>query len=153
MGKLLDNDKGGIITREELGKRIKALRIWRGYKSRTEFAHLIGINLSTITGYEFGESAPSYVGLVRLADFLNVTIDQLLALEPIPNFDTTGDELQTRRTSLHDCYVDSPENARILDTVVSCLNDKHDTEKAMDALAAVMDVTRPCLSHDACEAG
>lgn len=153
MGKRLESADDGIIGIHELGERIARLREWRHFKNRTEFCKVCGINRSTVAGYEAGASAPSYVALVRLADALEVTINQLLALDPIPNFDTTGDELQTRRTSLHDCYVDSPENARILDTVVSCLNDKHDTEKAMDALAAVMDVARPCLSHDACEAG
>lgn len=153
MGKRLESADDGIIGIRELGERILLLRKWRNFKNRTEFCKICGINRSTVAGYEAGTSAPSYVALVRLADALEVSINQLLKLEPIPNFDTVDDEVQKRRTSLNDCYVNNPENARILDTVVCCLNDKHDTEKAMDALAAVMDVARPCLSHDCERAG
>ena len=149
MGKLLSNEDKGIITAPELGNRIRDLRCWRGYANRTDFSEIVGINRGTIAGYEHGKNAPSYIGLVKLSDALEVSVDQLLALETVPGFDKSStDEVDARRSTLNDCYVSNPENARILDTVVCCLNDKHDTEKAMDALAAVMDVARPCLSHD-----
>lgn len=146
----------GIITTRELGARIRAIREWRGYSNRVRFCSQAGINPGSLSTYERGASTPNFTLLIQLSDLLEITVDQLLALDTIPGFDTKHDEddpVTKRRSTLNDCYVSNPENARILDTVVCCLNDKHDTEKAMDALAAVMDVARPCLSHDCERAG
>lgn len=145
MGKRLSAE--GIITKEELGSRIRAIRELRGYANRTALCVDRQLRPGTLAGYESGSAAPSYVALIQLSDLLDVTVGQILGLELVPGLDDSDPSpVQMRREKLNACYVSNPENARILDTVVECLGDQRDDSKAMDAMAAIMDVSRPCPS-------
>jgi len=62
---------------ELLGKRLKALREKKGI-SQKFVATKIGVNNSTLSGYESGYREPDGETLSRLADFYEVTTDYLL---------------------------------------------------------------------------
>ncbi|MFS0878315.1 helix-turn-helix domain-containing protein [Solibacillus isronensis] len=62
---------------ELLGKRLKALREKKGI-SQKFVATKIGVNNSTLSGYESGYREPDGETLLRLADFYEVTTDYLL---------------------------------------------------------------------------
>ncbi len=62
------------MAREEIGKKIKALRISRGY-TQDQLAEHLGYKRSTISNYEIGRRNPSLPELQRIAKFLNVNLD------------------------------------------------------------------------------
>lgn len=62
---------------ELLGRRLKALREKKGI-SQKFVASKIGVNNSTLSGYESGYREPDGETLSRLADFYEVTTDYLL---------------------------------------------------------------------------
>ena len=137
----------GVISPCELGERIRANRELRGHGNRVLFCKGSHVNPGTLASYERGSASPSYASLIQLSDMLEVTVGQILGLESVPGLDDANlSSVQMRRERLNSCYVSSPDNARILDTVVECLGDQGDDSKAMDAMAAIMDVSRPCLT-------
>jgi len=58
-------------------ERVTALRKEFRYKQR-EMADICGINLRSYQAYEYQKSYPDVPGLVRLADFFNVSLDYLM---------------------------------------------------------------------------
>lgn len=58
-------------------KNLKYFRISRGLKGM-ELAQLIGIPYQTYNGYETKNREPSFAVLIKIANALNVTIDELL---------------------------------------------------------------------------
>lgn len=70
---------------ELLGKRLKALREKKGI-SQKFVAAKIGVNNSTLSGYESGYREPDGETLLRLADFYEVTTDYLLGRSNSPKF-------------------------------------------------------------------
>ena len=58
-------------------ERVTALRKESRYKQR-EMAEICGISLSAYQAYEYQKSYPDVPGLVRLADFFNVSLDYLM---------------------------------------------------------------------------
>ncbi len=59
-------------------KRLKYYREKRGYSSAKEFAKKIGIPYSSYMAYENKNREPKYDILIKIANTLNVTIDELL---------------------------------------------------------------------------
>ena len=58
-------------------ERVCALRKEFRYKQR-EMAEVCGITLRSYQAYEYQRSYPDVPGLVRLADFFNVSLDYLM---------------------------------------------------------------------------
>ena len=58
-------------------ERVTALRKEFRYKQR-EMAEICSISLSAYQAYEYKRSLPDVPGLVRLADFFNVSLDYLM---------------------------------------------------------------------------
>lgn len=61
-----------------LGARIRQLRTAAGYESIEAFAHALGYSWPTVSRYERGVTTPSLDRLHRIADVLDVTLDELL---------------------------------------------------------------------------
>lgn len=70
---------------KRLSVRLKSLRENRGI-SQKFVAEKIGINNSTLSGYESGYREPDAETLKKLADFYEVTTDYLLGRTNNPNF-------------------------------------------------------------------
>ena len=60
-----------------LGQKIKDLRKQK-HISQTELGKFVGVSQTTVTAWENGRAEPSSPFLAKLADFFNVTTDQLL---------------------------------------------------------------------------
>ena len=58
-------------------ERVTTLRKEFRYKQR-EMAEICGISLTSYQAYEYKRSYPDVPGLVRLADFFNVSLDYLM---------------------------------------------------------------------------
>lgn len=58
-------------------ERVRALRKEHGLKQR-EMAEVCGTQPRAYQSYEYGKSFPEVPGLVRLADFFNVSLDYLM---------------------------------------------------------------------------
>ena len=57
------------------------LKRWRneqGYSTAKDFAKIVGVRYSIYLKYESGEEEPKYEVLTKIADVLDVTIDELL---------------------------------------------------------------------------
>jgi DNA-binding XRE family transcriptional regulator len=77
---------------EQVFNRILAAREERGL-SRHDFAEAIGVHYQTIGYLERGEYSPSLVLALRIARVLDLPIEALFSLDPIPET-----EPATRRT-------------------------------------------------------
>jgi putative transcriptional regulator len=78
---------------EQVFNRILAAREERGL-SRHDFAEAIGVHYQTIGYLERGEYSPSLVLALRIARVLDLPIEALFSLDPIPETDSA-----TRRTT------------------------------------------------------
>lgn len=67
----------------QTGDKIREIRISRGY-NQEQLAELASLNRVTIAKYEAGKVEPGAQALSRIADALEVTVDQLLGREPQP---------------------------------------------------------------------
>lgn len=61
----------------DIGKRIKALRIRRGF-TQSGLADLVGVARPTVISWERGVTVPVLYTLRRLADTLGVTLEWLM---------------------------------------------------------------------------
>ncbi|MFT5916796.1 MAG: transcriptional regulator with XRE-family HTH domain [Flammeovirgaceae bacterium] len=64
-----------------LGKNLRYLREKNGKISQGKLAEALGITRSAVSSYEDGRAEPKLMVLTAMADFFNVTVDQLLNLE------------------------------------------------------------------------
>ncbi|MEK4150129.1 helix-turn-helix domain-containing protein [Carnobacterium sp. FSL E2-0243] len=64
-----------------VGDEIKKLRMQKGI-SQKELADLLLISRQTISKWELGKSVPELVYIIQLADYFNVTLDQLVGRKP-----------------------------------------------------------------------
>ena len=67
----------------QTGDKIREIRLSRGY-NQEQLAELASLNRVTIAKYEAGKVEPGAQALSRIADALEVTVDQLLGREPQP---------------------------------------------------------------------
>jgi transcriptional regulator with XRE-family HTH domain len=74
-------------AREAIGRQVRLWRL-RRHVSQAGLAHAAGINQASISNYEAGKRELRVSTLIRIADALNVRIDELL-------------DDETRRTVLH----------------------------------------------------
>ncbi|MGH6815809.1 MAG: helix-turn-helix domain-containing protein [Hyphomicrobiaceae bacterium] len=65
-------------VREEFARRLKALRIKRGFKTARSLAQALGIDENRYTRYERFEVEPDLTLLRRICDILGVTSNELL---------------------------------------------------------------------------
>lgn len=68
---------------------LKKCREQAGFKSAKEFAAQIGVNYSTYIGYEAQGREPRYEILMKIADTLGITTDELLGYVPTYNLKQT----------------------------------------------------------------
>lgn len=61
-------------------KNLQKLRIKRGL-SQQDLANAIGVTRSSVANYESGNRRPSFENLIKLADYFNVTCDELIREE------------------------------------------------------------------------
>lgn len=66
----------------EMENRIKTLRNERGM-TQEELAKAVGLNRSTIAGYEKNYIQPSHEMLVKLSTFFNVSVDYLIGASSV----------------------------------------------------------------------
>jgi len=64
----------------QFSESLKAVRVKSGKKQR-ETAEYLGLNLRTYQYYEEGRSEPSIPVLMKLADFFQVGLDELVGRE------------------------------------------------------------------------
>ena len=58
-------------------ERLRELRAENHYKQR-EMAELLGLKLRGYQGYEYGKTYPTVPGLMKIADYFQVSTDYLL---------------------------------------------------------------------------
>ena len=63
--------------RRTFGKRLKEIRVKRGYKRQQDFADAFKISLVTTKNWEQGRRTPELVDFTRLCDFLSCDLDYL----------------------------------------------------------------------------
>ncbi len=73
-----------------LNEKLRTLRIAKGV-TQNEVANLLGIDRTTYTKYETGDSNPDYGIICKLADYFNVTVDYLLGRPEIVAGETAQD--------------------------------------------------------------
>lgn len=61
--------------------RLRELREAAGYKSQQAFADAFGVPQSTVGGWESGKRYPKRTTLIRLTQFFNVSLDDILGRE------------------------------------------------------------------------
>ena len=61
----------------DFSERLRSLRQEQRYKQR-EMADICGVQLRSYQAYEYRQSYPDVAGLLRLADFFNVSLDYLM---------------------------------------------------------------------------
>ena len=66
-----------------MDNQIRAIRQKRGY-TQQELADVLRTTKQAISNYELGKREMPYGLLIRLADLLDVTVDELLGREGIP---------------------------------------------------------------------
>jgi len=62
----------------KFGRRIRSLRLQKGFTSQMDFAYKAGLDRTYIGGIERGERNVSLKNLARLADTLHVDLDELM---------------------------------------------------------------------------
>ena len=70
-------DDRGIVLRQAFGRRLRAVRVLRGFKPGDELASAIGIRPEAYRRYERGEAAPQIDTLESLRRVLRVSADWL----------------------------------------------------------------------------
>ena len=73
----------GRPVSEAVHNRIATLRVDRGI-SRREFADAIGVHYQTVGYLERGEYSPSLHLALRIAQYFEVPVEFIFALEPFP---------------------------------------------------------------------
>lgn len=60
----------------QFSENVKKLRMQKGVK-QAELAAVLGVSVRTIAFYESGERHPDFEGLIRMADYFDVSLDYL----------------------------------------------------------------------------
>ncbi len=63
-----------------IGKNIRKIRMSKKF-SQTEFAELFDLKRTAVGSYEEGRAEPKIETLIKIADYFNLTLDQLLRQE------------------------------------------------------------------------
>jgi len=70
--------KDDVILLEKLGKRIKELRIDKGYTNYEHFAYDSGISRTQYGKYEVGDNL-KFLTLIKILRTMNVSLDEFFA--------------------------------------------------------------------------
>ena len=70
-------------------QNIIKLREFYGWNS-AEFARQIGMSVSTTSCWELGKRLPSIPALWKVADLFEISVDQLIGREPLPDWVKKG---------------------------------------------------------------
>lgn len=81
--------------------RIKELRLKKQVSQR-EMANKLGFAQTTYSQYELGKRHPDFTTLIKIADFLNVSIDYLLGRTDDPSQQKCNMDKQEKRSTLCD---------------------------------------------------
>ena len=73
-----------LLISQKLGLRIKELRILRKIK-QCELADLLGMERSNLTRIESGKQCPSYENLEKIANILNIELQEFFELSHLKN--------------------------------------------------------------------
>lgn len=82
-------------VKEELGKKIKRMRINRGL-TQEQLAETVNISQRTLSGIEIGENFVTAETLDKLIKALNTTTDELFELEHLKSEQELLDEINQR---------------------------------------------------------
>ena len=63
---------------QSFGRRLRQMRMDRGFKTAREFAEFIAQEENTLTRWERGETEPGFEVLLRICQVLGTTPDELL---------------------------------------------------------------------------
>ena len=63
--------------KSDIGENIKALRKLHG-KTQGELAEILGGKKSLVSNYENGSSTPDVYTLIKIADYFDVSLDELV---------------------------------------------------------------------------
>lgn len=83
----MSDESRGRAPAEVVHNRIATLRVDRGI-SRRDFAEAIGVHYQTVGYLERGEYSPSLHLALRIAQFFDVPLEFIFALEPFPRLGT-----------------------------------------------------------------
>ena len=75
--------KRPLISKREVGIRLRALRVVRGF-SQAALAKILGIHQSNISHIESGRQGVTIHQVIRLANALGVSSDEILSKEKAP---------------------------------------------------------------------
>lgn len=132
----------------QIGTRIKELRKEKGI-SQKDFAKLVGINYSTYSNYENNNREPTKAQLKKIADALNVSVDNLLG---VPEYvDITEEQFRNACNWLEnaDIEIDAPDSDDALQKYyvhsefgISCSLDKLDIIELVNNCVKEADIIR-----------
>lgn len=110
--------------------RIKELRKSKGITAR-ELADYVNVAESTMSLYENGKREPDFDTLLKIAKYLNTSVDYLLGNSDIPYQENEG-------------YLDSSSDSELSEDVIVYHRDgrtvkKHFTKEQMDLLLTMID--------------
>lgn len=110
------------------GDRIRDLRVSRGL-SQDQLAELATLNRVTVAKYEAGRIEPGAQALARLADALDVSVDELLGrVEPAPEDEALAIRERLRRDPAYRLLFDaagsaSPDHLRAAAAMLKALEE------------------------------
>lgn len=71
---------GISLTSQQIGKKIKKLRLQKGF-SQQDLSRILGISRSSVAQIELGNRHVSIIELIKLSDYLGFSLDQFLSSE------------------------------------------------------------------------
>ena len=71
---------------KEFSEIFKALRA-KSKSTQQEIADCLGVTARSVRFYETGQRHPDFEGLIKLADYFDVSIDYLVGRSPNPKYD------------------------------------------------------------------
>lgn len=75
----------------KFGENLKCLRIQSALMQK-EIASILNVSVRTFQGWESGRTEPSIEKLIQIADFFNVTIDDLVGRTSITSHEASSEE-------------------------------------------------------------
>ena len=84
MNEQLNASSGKSIARQEFARRLRELRVPRGFRTARSLARALSIDENRYTRYERAEVEPDLELLVRICGTLGVTPNELLGIDSLP---------------------------------------------------------------------
>ena len=74
-----------MLTKEQIGRKIKDLR-FKNNKSQKELGKHLGKSHAAVSDIERGRTELSAIDLAKIADFFDVPVESILAIDPEPAY-------------------------------------------------------------------